>query len=139
VYVLYIVLSLIIIVLATNIRLTNHNQGYIEIKDGSIWRKVVENNWDENRQKMLCQHLGFEEITGNNMETKQLERGQKIATGDLICYNTQLNGTSCCVHLESSTTTTTTVAPYVRCKYGNRSRKFLLWILVHLFIPGMPK
>ena len=114
-YVLYIVLSLIIIVLAANIRLTNENQGYIEIKDGSIWRKVVENNWDENRQNMLCQHLGFEEITGNNMETKQLESGQKIATGDLICYNTQLTKTSCCVHLEPSTTTTTTVAPYVRC------------------------
>ena len=109
------------------------------MKDGSIWKKVVEKNWDENRQKMLCQHFGFEEITGNNLETQQLPSGEAITAGDLICYNKEVNGTSCCVHLEPSTTTTTTEVPYVRCKYGNRSRKFLLWTCVHLFISGMPK
>ena len=98
--------------------MSNRNEGYIEIKNGSIWKKVAEENWDENRQKMLCQYLGFEEIDGNNIETTQLGSGQEIVTGDLICYNTQSNRTSCCVHLNPLTTNTSTAIPDVRCKYA---------------------
>ena len=92
-------------------------QGSFEIKDGSTWRRVVEKNWNEKRQKMLCQHLGFEEMNGNIIETKQLETELQIAAGDLICYNTQSSRTSCCVHLEPSTSTTSITIPYTRCKY----------------------
>ena len=104
---------------APKIRLTNRNAAFIEINDGSTWRRVVEENWDQNRQKMLCQHLGFEEINGNKIETRRLGSGQQIASGDLICYNTQSSGTSCCAHLEPSTSTTSIRIPYVRCKICN--------------------
>ena len=97
--------------------MSNRNEGYIEIKNGSIWKKVAEENWDENREKMLCQYLGFEEIDGKSIETTQLGSGQEIVTGDLICYNTQSNRTSCCVHLKPLTTNTSTAIPDVRCKY----------------------
>ena len=104
--------------LVPNIRLTNQNEGYIEIKTGTIWRKVVEENWDENYEKMLCQYFGFEETDGNTTtETRGLESGQQIAIGDLICYNTQSNEASCCVNLKSSTSNTSTMIPFVKCKY----------------------
>ena len=103
--------------LAPNIRLKNQSEGYIEIKNGSTWSKVVEENWDKEREKMLCQHLGFKKINGNNsIETRQLGSGKQIVTGDLICYNAQSSGTSCCVHLKPSISTTSTMIPHVRCK-----------------------
>ena len=104
-----------------DIRLKDQNEGNIEIKNGSIWSIVVEENWDKEREKMLCQHLGFQEIDGNNVVTSQLGSGQQIFTGDLICYNTQSSRTSCCVHLKPSTSTTRTKIPYVRCKYNLRT------------------
>ncbi len=110
----------IIHVLVPQIRLAYRNSGYIEIKYGLIWRYVVEENWDKNRQKMMCQHLGFEETASNSIDTRQLGSGRHIATGDLICYNTQSSETSCCVHLQPSTTTSSITFPYVRCKYGQR-------------------
>ena len=97
--------------------MTSQNAGFIEIKHRSNWRRVVEENWDENRQKMLCQHLGFEENNGNRIETRQLGSVQQIVTGDLICYNKQPSEISCCVHLEPSISTTSTKTAYVRCKY----------------------
>ncbi|CAB4007475.1 uncharacterized protein LOC110250238 [Paramuricea clavata] len=101
---------------APKIRLSRRNTGFIEIKQEG-WRKVVEENWDKNRQKMLCQHLGFEETADNKIVTKQLESGQNIATGDLICYNnTQQSGTSCCIHLQPSISNSSTTIPDVKCK-----------------------
>ena len=102
--------------------MTNQNGGYIEIENGSDWRKVDEENWDRNRQRMLCQHLGFDEIDGNVIETRQLGSGEQIATGDLICYDTQSSGASCCVHFTPSISTTSTTIPDVRCKYDLRVR-----------------
>ena len=108
-------------VLAPKIRLSSRNAGYIEIKDGSIWRYVLEENWDKNCQKMLCQHLGFED-TGV-IRTARLDGIRYIATGDLICYKTRSSETSCCVYLQPSRTNTTSIKipwPSVRCKYGQR-------------------
>ena len=101
---------------ALNIRLTEQSKGHIEIKNGSVWKKADEENWNDERQKMLCQHLGFETFDGITTETRKLISGQQIATGDLICYNSQPNGTSCCIHLEPSTSSTSTKIPYVNCK-----------------------
>ena len=64
---------------------------------------------------MLCQHLGFEDTAV--ISTAQLYGRRQIATGDLICYKTQSSETSCCVHLQPSTTTSSITLPYVRCKY----------------------
>ena len=80
---------------------------------GSNWRKVLENNWDIKRQKILCQHLGFE-ATEEGTETDTLERGTRIVTGDLICY-ALLRGTSCCIRLKPSVSRTSTKIPNVKC------------------------
>ncbi|CAB3997379.1 receptor-type tyrosine- phosphatase epsilon-like isoform X2 [Paramuricea clavata] len=78
---------------APRIRLSNRNTGFIEIRDDSTWRRVIEENWDKNRS------------------------GQNIATGDFVCYNTiQPSGTSCCIHLQPSTSPPSTTIPYVQCK-----------------------
>ena len=99
-----------------NVRLSQSpNKGFIEVKDGSTWRKVNEERWDENRQKMLCQHLKFNETDENNIITKNIGSGNEIATGDLICYGTQPSGKSCCIHLEPSISTSSTTVPYVTC------------------------
>jgi hypothetical protein len=61
--------------------------------------------------------LGFED-DNSYIETRhvQLRSGQLIATGDLICYGTPSNQTSCCVHLKPSISNTRTIIPYARCK-----------------------
>ena len=69
---------------------------------------------------MLCQHLGFEAYKNNSVENRQLESKQQIATGDLICYTTKPNNTSCCVYLKSSLSSEKTAIPYVKCKYDLR-------------------
>ena len=104
-------------VLAPTIELSSQNTGFLYIYDGSTWRRVVEENWDKNRQKMLCQHLGFEETDDNKIVIRQLGGGYNIATGDFICYNTILSsGTSCCIHLQPSVSSPNTTIPYVQCK-----------------------
>lgn len=91
------------------------NEGYIEVKSDSRWRKVDEKRWDKIRQKMLCQHLKLNEAEESDIFTKTIGGGKKIANGDLICYSTQPTGTSCCIHLESSMSTSRTAVPYVTC------------------------
>jgi hypothetical protein len=102
------------------LKLLNLNTGFIIIHDGRTWRRVVVENWDKNRQKMLCQHLGFEETADNKIVTELLGKNQDIATGDLICYNTmQPSGTSCCIHLQPSKSPSqkpTSQIPLVQCK-----------------------
>ena len=102
--------------LAQNIRLGKVYTQDIEIKDGSTWRKVVEDNWDKERQKMLCRHLGFNETDENKISTKTITNGN-IATGNLICYNTAASETSCCIHLEPSPVSTIVKIPSVNCEY----------------------
>ena len=103
-------------ILGFNVRLSPlPNQGFVEIKDGSAWRKVIEERWDKHRQKMLCRHLGFNETDENNIDTRSIGSGNEIATGDLICFKKQPNGTSCCIHLKPLTTTASTTVPYVTC------------------------
>ena len=79
----------------------NRNTGYIEIKDiHSKWRKVNETNWDEKRQKMLCQYLGFEAIQGKVEVKSESTNKEQIFNGDLMCYSTKQNETSCCINLK---------------------------------------
>ena len=108
----------LLLCLDPKIRLEYGNVGKIEIEDGSTWRSVDVENWDRNHQKLLCQHLGFEE--DDDFRHKSINRGQKIATGNLICYKPQSGGggTSCCAYLQRSTTTSKTAIPNARCKYG---------------------
>ena len=105
------------IFIVPKIRLEYRSAGYIEIKDASTWRIVDVENWDRNHQKLLCQHLGFGEDDG--LQSKNINSGRNIATGELICYKTQSggDGTSCCAYLQRSTTTSTTPIPNARCKY----------------------
>ena len=93
------------------------NQGYVQIRDGLTWQYVKEENWDRNREKMLCQHLGFHETNEDTVTTGHVNSGCNILTGDLICYNTQPSKTSCCVFLKPSTTNKTVDGiSYARCK-----------------------
>ncbi|XP_028402428.1 receptor-type tyrosine-protein phosphatase S-like [Dendronephthya gigantea] len=102
---------------ASNIRLSKSpNEGFIEVKNDTTWRKVIEENWDKDRQKMLCEHLGFRETSANPIRNMEIAANEEIASGDLVCYNTGLSGTSCCVYLVPSTTNSSVNIPYVECK-----------------------
>ncbi|XP_028402580.1 receptor-type tyrosine-protein phosphatase delta-like isoform X10 [Dendronephthya gigantea] len=102
---------------AFNIRLSKSpNEGFIEVKNDTTWRKVIEENWDKDRQKMLCEHLGFGETSANTIRNMEITANEEIASGDLVCYNTGSGGTSCCVHLVPSTTTAKVDTTYAECK-----------------------
>ncbi|XP_028402426.1 uncharacterized protein LOC114525362 [Dendronephthya gigantea] len=88
------------------------NEGFVEIKDGSTWRKVKEEIWDITLEKSLCQHFGFDGTVGNVAKTKEISTGQEIVIGDL-CYDAPLNNS---VHLYPSTTTSAVDAPYLTCE-----------------------
>jgi hypothetical protein len=104
-------------ILEPKIRLTRSYQGYLQIKQGSTWINVNEENWDVKREKMLCQHLGFKETDAKDPKTIWVGSRYKIAIGDLICYNTQPSGTSCCVHLVPSIPSSNVPIPFARCEY----------------------
>ncbi|CAB4004016.1 receptor-type tyrosine- phosphatase epsilon-like, partial [Paramuricea clavata] len=107
-------------------------EGYIQIKDGSTWKYVKEENWDKTRQKMLCHHLGFSETNANVIFIGRFRQRHNIATGNLICYNTQPNGTFCYIHPVPSTITSNVDMPYAKCKICDkpllheRQRKYFL-------------
>ncbi|CAB4010349.1 neuronal cell adhesion molecule isoform X1 [Paramuricea clavata] len=107
-----------IITAATKMRLTHWaNEGFIQIKDGLIWRTVKEEHWDKNRQKMLCQHLGFKETNTNDISSNfQIGAGRDIATGSLVCYSKRPRETSCCINLVPSTSTSNTKMTWAKCK-----------------------
>ena len=92
------------------------NEGYLQVRVDSSWIYVSENNWNENRHKMLCRHLGFTDTGENDIKFGQT-RGNEVAIGDLICYNTGSNGSSCCTHLIVSKISSTVSIPYVKCEY----------------------
>ena len=101
--------------LASQVRLTTSPyEGYIQVYDGSIWRYVGENNWDKSRQKMFCEYLGFNS-TDASISRAYLNRQNNIATGEFICYKTQSEKISCCVHLKPTIKESTWI-PYARCK-----------------------
>lgn len=99
--------------------MSSPNRGYLQIRDGSGWRFVSEDNWDKKRQKMLCQHLGFARTTEKIISRRRFRSpsGLKLASGDLICYNRRSRVTSCCAHLVPSTINSTIALPYVECEY----------------------
>ena len=101
--------------LALNIRLSNStNEGFIEIKNNLIWRKVKEEIWDKTRERSLCQHLGFNETMEGVVNNRGINNNQEIVGGDL-CFDANQNE-RCCVHFYPSTTTSTVDAPYVTCE-----------------------
>ena len=102
------------------IRLQNTVAGYIEVNDGSIWRKVRVQKWDSKRQNSLCEHLGFS-LDGNSGHTRS-NVGDKLARGTLICYNAQPSGTSCCADLQTSTAGSRVFIQHVNCKFKRGSR-----------------
>ena len=102
------------------IRLQNTVAGYIEVNDGSIWRKVRVKNWDRKRQNSLCEHLGFSG-DGNTGYTRS-NVGDKMAKGTLICYNAQPSGTSCCADLQTSTAGSRIFIQLANCKFKRVSR-----------------
>jgi hypothetical protein len=104
------------------------NVGFIQIQHDASWRNVTVENWDKNRQEMLCQHLGFDETDANDISNHRSNVERDIATGDLICYNTQGIGTSCCVHLQMSAIEYNVDLPYVKCEY------FLLGLFVFQYL-----
>ena len=67
---------------------------------------------------MLCQHLGYKDTAANDIKTYLFWPGYHILTGDLICYNTQSTGSSCCVHVVPVRTTSNIYMPYVKCEYS---------------------
>jgi hypothetical protein len=66
---------------------------------------------------MLCQHLRFHETDAHLVTDGRFRSGTEIASGDLMCYKEQPSGTSCCVHLEPSTTTRDVRIPFATCEY----------------------
>ena len=97
------------------IRLQYAVAGYIEVNDGSIWRKVRVKKWDRNRQYSLCEHLGFSRDR-NTAQTRS-NVGDKMAIGTLICYNAQPSRTSCCADLQTSTAGSRIFIQHVNCKF----------------------
>ena len=64
----------------------------------------------------MCQYFGFDEKTVA-MKKPDTGVGEKIATGDLICYTMQSNSASCCANLRPSVSLQFPI-PNVQCKYG---------------------
>ena len=79
---------------------------------------------------MLCQHLGFDETGRNDINNHRSNVERDIATGDLICYNTQGIGTSCCVYLQMSAIKYNVDLPYVKCEYFHLG----LFVFQYLFV-----
>ncbi|XP_028411944.1 uncharacterized protein LOC114534670 [Dendronephthya gigantea] len=101
---------------ATNIRLSKSpNKGFLEIKNGSTWRKVNEEIPFKNRENILCERLGFIGTSWNNVSTKEIGNRQVIATGDLCYNNTKSSNTPCCTHLLLSTVAPDIKLPYFTC------------------------
>ena len=94
-------------------------RGYVQIKDGSTWRFFVNKTWDKNDQKMLCRHLGFNS-TKSDVIFGRCPRGIRIASGDLRCYITNSNRSSCKFQLETFIAAGLERVPYVRCKICNK-------------------
>ena len=111
--------SIQLFLLAPNIRIkeTHPYNAYVQIKDGSTWRYIVVSKmWNKTLSKMLCHHLGFNAME-NDLSSSQCGKGCKIASGDVVCYNSHPSRTSCCVHLQPSIARENVLLPYARCKY----------------------
>ena len=80
------------------------------------WVKVVEENWDEDQKMRLCQYLGFQGSRDGGVYFTKAHNGESVVAGDLVCYNTQSGGTSCCSHLQPKTATSTDKISYVECE-----------------------
>ena len=65
----------------------------------------------------LCQYLGFQGRRDNGLRSGKTNNRESIVAGDLVCYNTQSGGTSCCTYLQPKTGNTNDRIPFVECKY----------------------
>ena len=105
-------------VLASKVRLSpSPHTSYIQVKHGSTWRYVGpgKNNWDKNRQKMFCEYLGFSDRDASIAGLTFIRRND-IAAGDFMCYKTQSDEISCCVHLKPTNSQERIWLPYTGCK-----------------------
>jgi hypothetical protein len=94
-------------------------RGYVQVKNGSTWRYVIDKNWNKNRQKMLCRNLGFKKSL-DKVHSGRCPKGTKIASGDFICHNTKENQPPCRAHLHHSIATGQESIPYAQCKCTHR-------------------
>ncbi|XP_028402584.1 receptor-type tyrosine-protein phosphatase F-like isoform X2 [Dendronephthya gigantea] len=97
------------------IRLSSGYIGYLYIYE-KTWVIVSEENLDENSERWICQHLGFQDRLNNRVSFGNARNGRSIVAGDLVCYNTQSGETSCCVYLQRKTAKSAEKLPYVECK-----------------------
>ncbi|XP_028402590.1 receptor-type tyrosine-protein phosphatase delta-like isoform X2 [Dendronephthya gigantea] len=97
------------------IRLSSGYRGYLYIYE-KTWVEVSEENLDENSERWICQHLGFQDRLTNGISFRNASDKESIVAGDLVCYNITSGGTSCCVYLQPKTATSADKIPYVECK-----------------------
>ena len=90
----------------------------------------MEENLDEDGEMSLCQHLGFQGSRDGGVNFGRARDGESVVAGDLVCYNTQSGGTSCCSYLQPKTATSTDKIPSVECEY------ILLCGLIIIVSPG---
>ena len=90
-------------ILGSKVRLSQAFKGRIQVYNDPKWRRVKEENWDVNKEKMLCHHLGFNHQSRQSRKHSKQKEFQKqgtILSGDLMCYAAEMsNKTSCCIHL----------------------------------------
>ena len=63
---------------------------------------------------MFCEYLGFNDTDASISSGTSIRR-INIATGDFICYKTQSEKISCCVHLKPANQERISI-PYAKCK-----------------------
>ncbi|XP_028410546.1 uncharacterized protein LOC114533243 [Dendronephthya gigantea] len=97
------------------IRLSSGYRGYLYIYE-KTWLRVSEEDLDENNERWLCQHFGFQDRLNNKVGFGRARNGESIVAGDFVCYNTTSRETSCCVYLQPKTATSTDKIPFVECK-----------------------
>ena len=107
-------------ILGSKVRLSQAFKGNIQVYNGSKWRRVKEENWDINKEKMLCHHLGFNHQKSQiYSKLKTFKKPGGILSGDLLCYAAEKsNKTSCCIHLTHVPiiSNQTVKLPFVQCE-----------------------
>lgn len=108
------------------VRLSQAFKGNIQVYNASKWKRVKEENWDINKEKMLCHHLGFNHQRRQTYSNpKTFKKPGEILSGDLLCYAAEMSKkTSCCIHLTHVPITSGQKVefPSVQCEYNDNTR-----------------
>ena len=112
-------------ILGSKVRLSQGFKGNIQVYNVSKWKRVKEGNWDINKEKMLCHHLGFNHQGRQTYsKLKTFKKPGEILSGDLLCYAAKMSKkTSCCFHLTHVPITSgqTVEFPFVQCEYNDNT------------------